>query len=71
MDTGHLISDLSGTMGIVYRRRVSRGRDLKKGERYQEIGTCQDSETRGKEWIGSMKKRKEEIQREPGSERSI
>lgn len=37
---------------------------FKKAERHQEIGTCQDSEMRRKDWIGSIEKRKEEIQRE-------
>lgn len=39
-------------------------RFFKKAERPQEIGTCQDSEMRRKDWIGSIKKKKEEIQRE-------
>lgn len=50
-----------------------------KAEGRQEIGTCQDGETRRKEWIDSIKKKKRRKkeekgrnrEREEGSERSI
>lgn len=75
-----ILSQIPPVLWVLYIEDTFQGVEIRnKAERHQEIGTGQDSETRRKEWIDSIKKkmrRKREekgrnIKKEQGSERII